>query len=171
MAKSGKIAFVVGSNIPLLKVTGSSTAVTGGGDGTLNGETATVLNLRFEVDPKTFKTGMKLRDDHMYEKVFTASDGSVPRLVLRAERLQARLNPKTSKWEGELKGQLTMRGVTKPVSFSATAEKKGDGAVVSAQGSVKTSAFGVEPIRYAGAQVQDEVAVTVSNVVITPAAR
>lgn len=170
-AQSGKIAFIVGSNVPLLKVTGSSTAITGQGEGTVNGETATVLNLRFEVDPATFKSGMKLRDQHMYEKVFTASDGSMPRIILQAGRVQAELNSQTSKWEGELKGQLTMRGVTRPISFRATAEKKGDSAVVSARGTLKTSDFGVKPIGYAGAKVEDEVAVTVSDVVMKPSSR
>ena len=167
-AKSGKISFTVGSNVPLLKVNGSSSAVAGGGEGEVNGSTATIRNLRFEVDPTTLKTGMKLRDQHMYEKVFTAADGSVPKIVLRADRVQAALNPQTSKWEGELRGQLTIRGVTRPVSFNASAERKGAGAVVTASGSVKTSDFGVKPISYSGATVEDEVAVTVSNLVVQP---
>lgn len=137
----------------------------------MNRETATVLNLRFEVDPTTFKTGMKLRDQHMYEKVFTASDGSMPRIILQAGRVQAELNSQTSKWEGELKGQLSMRGVTRPISFRATAEKKGDSAVVSARGTLKTSDFGVKPIGYAGVKVDDDVAVTVSDVVMKPSIR
>ena len=167
-AKSGKISFTVGSNVPLLKVNGSTTSVVGGGEAEINGNSATVRNLRFEVDPSTLKTGMKLRDQHMYEKVFTAADGSIPKVVLRAERLQAALNPQSSKWEGQLQGQLTIRGVTRPVSFTAAAEKNGSGAVVTAQGTVKTSDFGVKPISYSGATVDEEVTITVSNLVVAP---
>jgi polyisoprenoid-binding protein YceI len=167
-AKSGKITFTVGSNVPLLKVSGTSSAITGQGEGTVNGATVMVRNLRFEVDPTTFKTGMKIRDQHLYEKVFTASNGSVPKIVLQAEQFQAALNAQTSKWEGELNGQLTLRGVTKPVRFTATAEKKGDTAIINARGTVKTSDFGVKVISYAGAQVHDEVSVTVSDVVMAP---
>lgn len=116
----------------------------------------------------TFKTGIKLRDQHLYEKVFRASDGSMPKIVLRAERFQAKLNPQTSKWEGDLQAELTMRGVTRPVSFHASGEKQADRAIVSAEGLVKTSAFGVKPISYSGATVNDEVRVTVSDLLLSP---
>ena len=167
-AKSGKIAFRVGTTIPYLQVCGSSSAVRGGGQATVAGNAATIRNLSFEVDPKALKTGMKLRDQHMYEKVFTAPDGSIPRLVLRADHFEAKFNPTTSRWEGTLQAQLTMRGVTKPVSFRAWGEKKDNGAIVNAEGTVKTSDFGVKKIGYSGATVNDAVEVTVSNLRIQP---
>jgi polyisoprenoid-binding protein YceI len=167
-AKAGTIAFTVGSNIPFLKVTGSSSAAKGSGEASVAGNTATIRNLRFELDPNTLKTGMKLRDEHLYQKVFTAADGSIPRVVLQAARFKAIQNPKSSKWEGLLNAQLTIRGVTKPVSFIATLEKSGNGAVVNAQATVKTSDFGVKQISYAGATVNDDVAVTVSHLNVQP---
>lgn len=167
-SKSGRIAFSVGSNVPFLKVSGSSSAIKGGGEANLAGDVATIRNLRFEVDPKTFKTGMSLRDQHMYEQVFTAADGSIPPFVLRADRFEARRNPTTSRWEGTFRAQLTMRGVTKPVRFRASAEQKNSGAMVSAEGVVITSTFGVKPITYSGATVNDEVTVTVSNLWVEP---
>jgi polyisoprenoid-binding protein YceI len=167
-AKSGKISFTVGSNVPFLKVSGSSSALKGGGAATAEGDAVIIRNLEFEVDPKTFKTGIELRDQHLCEKVFTASDGSVPRIILKAEHFEAAPNGKASTWEGSLKGQLTMRGVTKPVSFHASLEKKGNGAVVTAQGTIKTSSFGVKKIVYSGATVEDEVTVNVSNLRVEP---
>ena len=169
-ARAGKITFSVGSNVPLVTVNGSSSAVVGGGQATIAEDTATIRNLRFEVDPKTFKTGIKLRDDHLYDKVFTTADGARPKIILHADRFLAKLDPKSSKWEGTLEAKLTMRGVTKPVSFHATAEKQGEGATVTAEGVVKTSDFGVKPISYSGAKVRDEVTVTVSNLAIAPSA-
>ena len=96
---------------------------------------------------------MKIRDEHLYDKVFKTADGSMPAITLRADKFEAKLNPKTSKWEGTLNGQLTLHGVTKPVSFKAALEKKGNGALVSAEGSVKTSDFGVAKISYSGATI------------------
>jgi hypothetical protein len=52
------------------------------------GDVATIRNLRFEVDPKTFKTGIGLRDQHMYEQVFIAADGSIPAIAVRADRFE-----------------------------------------------------------------------------------
>ena len=166
--KSGKVTFNVESNIAFLKVSGSSSVVKGKGEATVAGNAATIQGLRFELDPKTFKMGMGLRDEHLYEKVFTAADGSIPPVVLQADRFEAVLNPKTSKWEGMLQARLTIRGVTKPVSFRASLEKEGNGAVVAAEGNLNTSAFGVKPITYSGATVNDDVAVTVSNLRIEP---
>ncbi len=167
-AKSGQIAFNVGSNVPFLSVSGSSSAFTGGGQGEVTGDVATVRDLRFEVVPTTFKTGMKVRDEHLYDKVFKTGDGSIPAVVLRADRFEARLNPKTSKWEGTLNAQLTLHGVTKPVSFRASLEKKGSGALVSAEGSVKTSDFGVPKISYSGATINNNVTISVSRLRVDP---
>ena len=167
-AKSGKITFNVDSNIAFLKVAGQSSSIRGGGEAELEGESVLVRNIKFEVDPKTLKTGMSLRDQHMYEKVFTAADGSIPPVVLRADRFEARPNGQPAKWEGNLEAQLTIRGVTRPVSFTATIEKNGGGAVISARGKVKTSAFGVKPITYSGAAVEEEVAITVTDLRVAP---
>jgi polyisoprenoid-binding protein YceI len=167
-SKSGTIAFSVGSNLPFLKVAGSSSDLSGGGEAAANGDIVVVRNLEFEVDPKSFKTGIELRDQHLYEKVFMAADGSIPRIVLRAERFEATPNGKPAAWEGNLNAQLTIRGVTKPVSFHASLEKKGNGAVVTAQGTLKTSSFGVKKIAYSGATVDDEVTVTVSGLRVEP---
>ena len=138
-SKSGKIAFQVDTNVPFLKVSGSSSGVKGGGEASVAGEVATIRNLRFEVDPKTFKTGIGIRDQHMYEQVFTAADGSIPAIAVRTDRFEARRNPKTSKWEAAFQAQISMRKVTKPVRFRASMEKKSSGAIVSAEGIVKTS--------------------------------
>jgi polyisoprenoid-binding protein YceI len=167
-AKAGRIAFSVGSNIPFLNVSGASTLIAGTGEGALVNDTATVRNLRFEVDPKSFKTGMKIRDDHLYDKVFKTADGSFPSLILKADHFEAKLNPATSKWEGTLDAQLTMHGVTKPISLHASLEKKGKGALVSADGSVKTSDFGVAKIAYSGAVMEDKVAISISNLRVEP---
>ena len=167
-AKSGKISFNVGSNVPFLKVSGSSSLLKGGGEAAVQAETVVVRHLEFEVDPKTFKTGIELRDRHLYERVFMASDGSMPPIILRAEQFEAAPNGKPGTWEGNLKGQLTMRGVTKPVSFHASLQKKGEEAVVNAEGRIHTSAFGVKEITYSGATVNDEVTVTVTNLRVAP---
>ena len=167
-ARSGKISFNVNSNISFLKVSGSSSAIKGGGKAAVDGSDVVVRDLHFEVDPKSFKTGIGLRDQHLYEKVFMASDGSVPPIILKAERFQATPNGSASTWEGNLQAQVTMRGITKPVVFRATLEKNGDGAVVAAEGTLKTSDFGVKPITYSGATVGEQVALTVSNLRVAP---
>ena len=110
---------------------------------------------------------MALRDKHLTEKVFTAGNGSIPKVTLRAPRFDAILNPKTSQWEGTLNAQLSLRGVTRQVRFRASLQKQGEGANVSADTVIKTSDFGVQKISYAGATVNDGVQVSV-NIRVEP---
>lgn len=166
--KSARVSFSVGSNVPFIEVSGASMALRGRAEATSKENRVIVQNLRFELDPSSIKTGNGLRDRHMQEKVFTADDGSTPTLVLAADRFEAQLEPQTSRWEGELRAQFTMRGLTHPISFHVTARRQGNAAIVAAEGVVKTSDFAVKPITNAGIRVRDEVTVHVSDLVLVP---
>jgi polyisoprenoid-binding protein YceI len=164
----GKVSFAVGSNVPFVKVFGSSSAVNGSGEGTVAGNVAQVRSAHFEVDPKTLKTGISLRDQHMYEHVFTGANGSITPVVLRTGAFQAKRNPASGKWEADFQAQLTLRGVTRPVRFHGSAEQKGSRIMISAEGVVKTSEFGVKPITYSGARVNDGVNIVVRDLPVEP---
>jgi polyisoprenoid-binding protein YceI len=166
--RGGKVSFSVGSNVPFLKVSGSSSAVKGSGEGTVAGNVAQVRSAHFEVDPKTLKTGISMRDRHMYEQVFTANNGSITPVVLKTGAFQAKRNPTSGKWEANFQAQLTLRGVTRPVRFHASAEQKGTRVTINAEGVVKTSEFGVKPITYSGARVNDGVNVMVRDLPVEP---
>jgi polyisoprenoid-binding protein YceI len=164
--RGGKISFSVGSNVPFLKVSGSSSAVSGSGEGTVAGNVAQVRSAHFELDPKTLKTGISMRDQHMYEQVFTAN-GSITPVVLRTGAFQAKRTA-SGKWEANFQAQLTLRGVTRPVPFHGSAEQKGSRILISAEGVVKTSEFGVKPITYSGARVNDGVNIVVHDLPVEP---
>ncbi|CAN5741785.1 hypothetical protein BH20VER1_BH20VER1_15250 [soil metagenome] len=170
-AVSGRISFAVRTNVPFIRVAGSSSALRGRGEGSVAGTSARVQNLRFEIDPTSFATGNRLRDRHMIEQVFTAPDGSVPPVGLRAASFQVRLKPGTATWAGELRAEVTLRGVTRPVTFQATATRRGDGALVRAEALLKTPDFGVKPISHAGVTVREEVRVTVEDLLVQPSSR
>jgi polyisoprenoid-binding protein YceI len=159
----GKISFSVGSNVPFVKVSGSSSAVNGAGEGTIKGNVAEVHSAHFELDPKTLKTGIGMRDQHMYEHVFTAANGSMTPVVLKTGGFQAKRNSASGKWEADFQAQLTMRGVTRSVRFHGAAEEKGSRILITAEGVVKTSEFGVKPIAYSGAKVNDGVNIVVRD--------
>jgi len=109
-----------------------------------------------------------VRDQHMYEQVFTAANGSIAPVVLRTGAFQAKRNPASGKWEANFQAELTLRGVTRPVRFQASAEQKGTGVIINAEGVVKTSEFGVKPITYSGAKVNDGVNVMVRDLAVEP---
>jgi polyisoprenoid-binding protein YceI len=151
-----------------VKVSGSSSAVNGSGEGTIAGNVAQVRGAHFELDPKTLKTGISMRDQHMYEQVFTAANGSITPVVLSTDAFQAKRNPASGKWEANFQAQLTLRGVTRPVRFHASAQQTGTRVTISAEGVVKTSEFGVKPITYSGAKVNDGVNVMVQDLRVEP---
>ena len=164
----GKISFSVGSNVPFVKVSGSSSAINGSGEGTIAANVAQVRTAHFELDPKTLKTGISMRDQHMYEQVFSAANGSITPVVLRTGAFQAKRNTSSGKWEADFQAQLTLRGVTRPVRFHGSAEQKGSRIIISAEGVVKTSEFGIKPITYSGAKVNDGVNVVVQDLRVEP---
>jgi polyisoprenoid-binding protein YceI len=164
----GKVSFSVGSNVPFVKVSGSSSAVNGAGEGTITGNVAQVRSAHFELDPKTLKTGIGMRDQHMYEHVFTAANGSITPVVFKTGGFQAKRNSASGKMEADFQAQLTIRGVTRPVRFHGSAEQKGSGILISAEGVVKTSEFGVKPITYSGARVNDGVNIVVRDLPVEP---
>lgn len=166
-AKSGRVAFTVGTNIPFLKVSGSSTALSGGGAASVNDDTATVTQLHFEIDPASFTTGLAARDQHLRDRVFRASDGSLPRITLQADRFVAKVAPPATSWTGELRAELSMRGVTRPITFRVSAQRKGDGAIVRAEGRLRTSDFEVGKIANGLTTVKDEVTIRVTDLVLT----
>src|SRR4030095_15051112 len=77
-------------------------------------------------------------------------------------------NPSSGKWEANFQAQLTLRGVTRPVPFHGSAEQKGSRILISAEGVVKTSEFGVKPITYSGARVNDGVNIVVHDLPVEP---
>ena len=142
--------------------------MSGNGEGTIAGDIAQVRSAHFELDPKTLKTGISLRDQHMHEQVFTAANGSITPLFSGPTPSKQNATPESGKWEANFQAQLTLRGVTRPVHFHASAEQNGSGVIINAEGVVKMSEFGVKPITYSGARVNDEVNVMVRDLPVEP---
>lgn len=104
----------------------------------------------FKFELTTLDTGIELRDRHMREKYLRVQDH--PEAVLKIKDL-----PQNS--SGDFTGQLTLHGVTKPVSGKfKTGEKKS----VDASFKVKLSEFNIDIPKYMGITVADEVDVKVN---------
>lgn len=110
----------------------------------------------------SLKTGLAVRDKHMYEKVFSTG-GSTPPIVVEA--VQVPLPPSSGTKGFSHPFEVTFRGKTKPCVFSIDLVEK-DGQLISgrATGKVSLQDHGVPEISYLGVTVKDEVDLVVTVV-------
>ena len=84
------------------------------------------------------KTGIKKRDEHLCSTDFFDADAHPEISVVVTD-----VTP-TGEGTADLRTELTVRGITRPVPLSATIEHAGDGTVrISTQTTVDRTAFGV----------------------------
>ncbi len=115
------------------------------------------LSVRGEVDAASVQTGNGIRDTRLRSEFFDAEHH--PEIVLHAD---------TAAHGRLLRGELTIRGVTRPVDFVVTVEP-GDAPRLRAETTIRRSAFGLEwdALRDAGrVLVADEVRLR-ADVVLT----
>lgn len=111
---------------------------------------------------KSLKTGLAVRDKHMYEKVFSTRDDLPPIVVEAAEiPLPASSGMKRSSHPFE----VSFRGKSNSCVFTVELVEK-DGQLISGKATAKVSlqAHGVPEISYLGVTVKDEVNVAVTMV-------
>ncbi len=104
-------------------------------------------------------TGISLRDDHMRQKYLEVP--TYPVAVLHVARSSLTFPPQGAA-SGSATGTLTLHGVTRPLAFSYTAERGGDGSY-----SVRSSAaldmrdYGIAVPSYLGVTVKPNVTLDV----------
>ncbi|MGE4130337.1 MAG: YceI family protein [Bdellovibrionales bacterium] len=113
----------------------------------------------FEFDLKSLDTGIELRNEHMKDKYLEVGKHPKAKLVIPVLTLPKPWTPgQTEVKEQNFSGDLTLHGVTKPVSgvFSVSAD-----GVVQAKFQVKLSNFSIQIPSYMGITVADSVDVSV----------
>ncbi len=113
------------------------------GFATVNGDTVSAENV--EVDIKSLKTGMELRDKHMKERLEVDTHPT------------AKLIKAVGK-NGKGKGTIVVKGIQKEV----TGTYKLDGKKLTAEFKISLEDFKIEKVRYMGIGVKDEALVTVT---------
>jgi polyisoprenoid-binding protein YceI len=156
----GTVKFDVPTNLPVLSVHGQSNEMTATLRLRDNGTHVELENVNARIDPKTFKTGMSLRDEHLRKKVFSLENGTMPELQFVGDKITCPALSVSRNATCPVSGQLTLRGVAKPFSINLVVSNAGKGYRISAAGVVKLSTFGIEPPCQLGVCVTDEVKLT-----------
>lgn len=136
------IGFLV-SHVGFARVLGQFLEVEGGF--TFDEPSGTVSDIRIAVETDSVFTGHKARDAHLRKKDFLWADEH-PTMVFVGRRAE-----RTGERTGRIEGDLTLRGVTRPVTFDVTLNRTGSypfgdrhyAVGISARGSIRRSDFGM----------------------------
>ena len=127
-------------------------------------EDLTTADIEFNIDASSIDTRNADRDNHLRNSDFFNVE-STPTITFKSTKIV-----KTSDDEYDLTGDLTMAGVTKPVTFTVTFEGQGQDpwgnkvAGFSAEGKIKRSDFGITwnaALETGGVLVGDEVKLSI----------
>jgi polyisoprenoid-binding protein YceI len=153
---NGSIKFFADTNLTL-KVEGQSNKMNA--DVVLDGTDALLdfVSIDAKADPKSFETGISLRDRHMREKVFSLDDGSMPEIRFAAGKSSCPKPASRQETTCSVTGRVTLRGVTKPMTVDLKIRGEGNAYKVSAQSALALRAFGIEPPCQLGVCVKDNV--------------
>jgi polyisoprenoid-binding protein YceI len=149
---AGKVDFFAIGKPSMLKVHGENTALKGSlkkdGD---------KISGKFLIPMKGFVTGMKLRDDHLRDKVFSVSQ--YPTAELTVESFAAKTNESVP-----FTGKLKFHGVEKEIKgeVKASAGEK-EILIQAAKFDMKMTDFNISPPEFAGMKMEDDVRIEVSG--------
>jgi polyisoprenoid-binding protein YceI len=114
-------------------------------------------NLRAAVAPESLTTGMSLRDHHMRKKIFALEDSTMPTVEFTSDSVVCPYTPPGQETVCAVSGELALRGVRRPYSFSIKVRNEGKAYRVSAESALSLAAFGIERPCQLGVCVSDEV--------------
>jgi polyisoprenoid-binding protein YceI len=134
----GKLAFVAETNVKMFRFSGKAEAV----QSKLEREGSKLTALEIRVPVAQLTTGMDIRDKHMHERIFVASDGTSPDIVFTAS--SGTCQPQASAGEElcTVSGKLSFRGTTR--DFPLTLILK-DGRKAIGKAVIDVLEFGVKP--------------------------
>lgn len=157
---NGAVKFLVATNVLGLSVEGQSAKMTA--DATLDssGPELRLEEIHAALDPKTFVTGIGLRDRHMREKVFAQDDGSIPPVQFSAKEASCPKPQFGKETSCSVSGQATIRAAARPLTIALKVREDSGGYRISGDSTLLLSTFGIEPPCQLGACVKDEVKLT-----------
>jgi polyisoprenoid-binding protein YceI len=153
----GNVKFAVATNILAVSVHGESKTMAASFTLHRTGGQIQLENVRATVAPESLTTGLSLRDNHMRKKIFSLDDGTMPQLEFVSDRALCPEPAAGQESACTVPGELILRGVWRPFTFSFKVRNEGKTYRVSADGLVLLSTFGIERPCQLGVCVSDEV--------------
>jgi polyisoprenoid-binding protein YceI len=147
----GNIKFTANTNVRMFKFTGEVKDLTS----SLARTNGTLSSFALTIPVKSIKTGMDIRDKHMQERVFTASDNTLPDITYKATSADCKPGASATEQVCVVAGQMSIRGETKPYPLTLTL----NGSKISGSTDIDVFQFGVKPelLQYSEIKVDNKV--------------
>ena len=157
--ESGTAAFEASTNMPGIEVKGKSGALTAHVELSRDADKLVLQRIEATVPVNSLATGMKVRDEHMRRYIFTTPDGKEPDLRFVADNGLCGASGSGREFTCQLAGNLTIRGVARPLSISLHVKEQGSAGSLRAAGDglVKLSDYGIEPPSQFGVKPSNDV--------------
>lgn len=134
----GSIKFTANTNVKMFKFTGEVKDLSS----TLVRTQGSLSSFELRIPVKSLQTGMGIRDKHMQERIFTASDNSMPDITYKATGADCQPGKSSTEQSCSLKGEMSIRGVKKTVPLTVLLE---NGSKVSGSAVIDVLQFEVKP--------------------------
>ena len=156
---NSSVKFIAIGSPGFLRITGEGAKILGSANSTIVPGQPENVTGTFEVALGDLKTGMSLRDKHMKEKYLETEKFPKAILVIESLALPA---PGSSRATIQFKGQMTIKGVEKPVSGEANVTRQADGIAIEANFALNLNDYPVGVPSWLGVSVAEKVDVTVT---------
>ncbi len=157
--ESGIATFQASTNMPGVEVKGKSGAMVAQVELSRDSTRLILQRVTASVPVKSLATGMKVRDEHMRRSIFTTPDGQEPDLQFKAETGTCTASGSGHEFTCPLAGNLTIRGVARPLNITLHVKEQGSAGSLHAAGDgmVKLSDYAIEPPSQFGAKPSNDV--------------
>lgn len=157
LTSGAKVEFEAIGKPAMINIKGTGSSATGA----LNFKEGTALG-EFIVNLKKFTTDMETRDEHMKEKYLEVEKPGFDKAILKIDQKLEAMLPQSGSWNPQnLKGQLTLHGVTKEIPLYPKIDVKDGSAKGVVNFKIKLQDFKIDIPSFAGITVADEVTANV----------
>ena len=155
--RGGAISFQVATNLPAIRVHGTSNQLQAHARLRNPGDRLVLADVDATVPVMSLSTGLALRDEHMRTYIFKTPDGSLPDVRLVAAGVECPPLGGRAQTECPVAGELAIRGTSRPFSMTLVVRPQNDTYRAAGDAVVKLSDYGITPPSQLGVTTRDDV--------------
>jgi len=155
--KQGTVSFDVATNVPALRVHGTSNSLTARARLASGPEGAVLEQIEATVPVRSLQTGLTLRDEHMRKHIFTTPDGQMPDVQFSGERTECPTIGPRQRTTCVVNGALAIRGTARPFVMTLTIREENGILRATGHGIVRLSSYGIDQPSQLGVRTTDEI--------------
>jgi polyisoprenoid-binding protein YceI len=155
--KQGTVSFDVATNVPALRVHGTSNSLTARARLASGPQSAVLEQIEATLPVRSLQTGLALRDEHMRKHIFTTPDGQMPDVQFSSERTECPTIGPRKRTTCIVNGALAIRGTARPFVMTLVISEENGIFRATGHGIVRLSNYGIDQPSQLGVRTTDEI--------------